>query len=52
MVHITGHAWPDLITGTAIALLFIHSGYQMLVSAWAEWGSAGPTPLTQENTLK
>jgi len=36
-VYVTGMVWPDILVGTAIALLFLHSGQQVLMQAWAEW---------------
>lgn len=36
-VYATGMVWPDIVVGTAIALLFLHSGQQVLLQAWAEW---------------
>jgi len=40
-VYLTGSAWPDILTGVAVALLFLHSARQVLREAWTDWRNAG-----------
>jgi len=37
LVAVSGTFWPDLIVGLAIALLFLHSGRQVLREALVQW---------------
>lgn len=37
LVAVTGTLWPDVIVGLAIAGLFLHSAWQVLTEAWAQW---------------
>lgn len=36
LVGLTGQAWPDLAVAGVIALLFLHSAYEIIGSAWRE----------------
>ncbi|MEQ5833707.1 cation diffusion facilitator family transporter [Marinobacter sp. NFXS9] len=40
LVAYTGTPWPDVIVGLAIAVLFLHSAWQVLTEAWREWKRA------------
>ena len=37
LVAFTGSFWPDIIVGLAIAILFLHSAWQVLNEAWQQW---------------
>lgn len=37
LVSLTGAAWPDIVVGAIIALLFLSSALRVLRSAWPEW---------------
>ena len=37
IVALTGSAWPDIVVGTLIALLFLHTSWQVLREAWPGW---------------
>lgn len=37
LVALTGSLWPDVTVGLAIAVLFLHSAWQVINEAWAEW---------------
>ncbi|HEY9142445.1 MAG TPA: cation transporter [Arenimonas sp.] len=37
VVALTGSAWPDIAVGTLIALLFLHTSWQVLREAWPGW---------------
>ena len=41
VVALTGSAWPDAVIGTLIALLFLHTSWQVLREAWPGWRTAG-----------
>lgn len=43
LVALTGSLWPDVTVGLAIAILFLHSAWQVISEAWIEWRNA-PTP--------
>lgn len=43
LVAVTGSLWPDIIVGLAIAALFLHSAWQVIREALAEW-RANPAP--------
>ncbi|MEX2480745.1 MAG: cation diffusion facilitator family transporter [Gammaproteobacteria bacterium] len=51
-VYATGMAWPDLVIGVAIALLFLHSARQILTEAWVEWQSARHVPLRRDRVIE
>jgi len=40
LVQSFGVAWPDLVVGLAIALLFMHSAHEVINTAWREWRTA------------
>ena len=42
LVALTGTLWPDVAVGLAIAVLFLHSAWQVLAEALAEWRAHGP----------
>ena len=44
MVAITGTLWPDIIVGLAIALLFLHSAWQVIHEGLEEWHAGGTEP--------
>ena len=48
LVAVTGTLWPDIIVGLGIAALFLHSAWQVLGDAIAEWraSSNSPTDIT------
>ncbi|KFL37879.1 cation transporter [Arenimonas donghaensis] len=37
IVALTGSAWPDIVIGTLIAMLFLHTSWQVLREAWPGW---------------
>jgi len=39
LVGLTGRSWPDLAVAGVIALLFLHSAYEIVGSAWRELAS-------------
>lgn len=41
LVVLTGSLWPDLLVGSTIAALFLHSARQVIGEAWQAWRSAG-----------
>jgi Co/Zn/Cd efflux system component len=41
VVALTGSAWPDAVVGTLIALLFMHTSWQVLREAWPGWRHPG-----------
>ena len=41
LVGQTGSAWPDAAVGTLVALLFLHTSWQVLREAWPAWRHAG-----------
>lgn len=41
VVALTGSAWPDAAVGTLVALLFLHTSWQVLREAWPGWRNAG-----------
>ncbi|GLZ87432.1 hypothetical protein Pres01_34830 [Metapseudomonas resinovorans] len=44
LVALTSSLWPDVVVGLAIAILFLHSAWQVIGEAWAEWRSAPAAP--------
>jgi Co/Zn/Cd efflux system component len=44
LVGVTGSLWPDVIIGLAIAMLFLHSAWQVLTESWAEWRHSAAEP--------
>jgi cation diffusion facilitator family transporter len=40
VVALTGSAWPDAVVGALIALLFLHTSWQVLREAWPGWRHA------------
>ncbi len=42
IVALTGSAWPDAILGALVALLFLHTSWQVLREAWPGWRNAAP----------
>lgn len=42
LVALTGTLWPDVAVGLAIAVLFLHSAWQVLAEALTEWRAHGP----------
>ncbi|WAG78895.1 cation diffusion facilitator family transporter [Metapseudomonas furukawaii] len=47
LVALTGSLWPDVAVGLAIATLFLHSAWQVITEAWAEWRTASTPPNPQ-----
>jgi Co/Zn/Cd efflux system component len=43
LVSVTGSLWPDVAVGVAIAALFLHTAWYVLISAWEQWRAHGPT---------
>lgn len=41
LVTLTGSAWPDAFVGALVALLFLHTSWQVLREAWPAWRQAG-----------
>ena len=41
VVALTGRAWPDAVVGTLVALLFLHTSWQVLREAWPGWRNPG-----------
>lgn len=41
LVALTGSAWPDGAVGMLIAVLFLHTSWQVLREAWPAWRHAG-----------
>jgi cation diffusion facilitator family transporter len=39
-VALTGHAWPDILVGAVIALLFLASAVRVIGEAWPAWRAA------------
>jgi len=37
VVAMTGSAWPDAVVGALVAMLFLHTSWQVLREAWPEW---------------
>jgi Co/Zn/Cd efflux system component len=37
IVALTGRAWPDIAVGALIAVLFLHTSWQVLREAWPGW---------------
>lgn len=37
VVALTGSAWPDTVVGTLVAMLFLHTSWQVLREAWPGW---------------
>lgn len=37
LVALTGSAWPDAAVGTLVAVLFLHTSWQVLREAWPDW---------------
>lgn len=50
LVALTNSLWPDILVGMAIAALFVHSAWQVLREAWAEWRASGLQPHQSEPT--
>jgi Co/Zn/Cd efflux system component len=42
LVAATASAWPDILVGGAIALLFLRSAFRVLREAWPAWQKAAP----------
>lgn len=42
LVAVTGSAWPDAAVGALVALLFLHTSWQVLREAWPAWRNAAP----------
>jgi Co/Zn/Cd efflux system component len=42
LVAATASAWPDILVGGAIALLFLRSAFRVLREAWPAWQNAAP----------
>jgi Co/Zn/Cd efflux system component len=42
LVAATASAWPDILVGGVIALLFLHSAFRVLGEAWPAWQKAAP----------
>ncbi|HVI97484.1 MAG TPA: cation transporter [Sphingomonas sp.] len=42
LVAATASAWPDILVGAAIALLFLRSALRVLREAWPAWQKAAP----------
>ena len=40
LVGLTGSAWPDIIVGGLIAVMFLHSAWRVLREAWPAWRAA------------
>src|SRR3546814_11218689 len=40
LVGLTGSAWPDLIVGGLIAVIFLRSAWRVLGEAWPAWRAA------------
>jgi Co/Zn/Cd efflux system component len=40
LVAATASAWPDILVGAAIALLFLRSAFRVLREAWPAWQKA------------
>lgn len=45
-VTYTGQAWPDLVVGGAVALLFLHTSWTVLRTAWPQWRLPAPSTAT------
>lgn len=41
-VWLAGAGWPDLLVGAALLLLFLHSAWRVLSSAWSAWRENAP----------
>ncbi|WP_374601993.1 cation transporter [Arenimonas sp.] len=41
IVALTESPWPDAAVGTLVALLFLHTSWQVLREAWPGWRNAG-----------
>ncbi len=41
-VYATGAAWPDILVGAVIAVLFFRSAIRVLRQAWQQFRSASP----------
>jgi len=40
LVGLTGSAWPDIIVGGLIAVIFLRSAWRVLREAWPAWRAA------------
>lgn len=43
-VAYTGQAWPDILVGGLVALVFLHTSWSVVHAAWPQWRHPAPTP--------
>ena len=47
LVMLTGTLWPDVIVGVGLALLYLHSSWQVTREAWPQWHALSPNETQQ-----
>lgn len=48
LVMLTGTLWPDVIVGVGLALLYLHSSWQVARAAWPQWREHSPSKTQQK----